>query len=233
MNLKERTLPYGAWIWLPIAVLAVELSFRIVNEALYRELWESERGPVETGTVLVLLLGITAGLAALRKTNKLPTRWLKAWLIIAILGCAYFGGEEASWGQHWFGWKTPDGISTLNDQGETNLHNTSSWFDQKPRLILELGILIGGLLYPTYLLFKRQSWPIDPRNPHYWIWPHRQLIPTALLAIAISIPDRLEKYIGWPIPYPLDIRSSETQELYFALFLALYLWSFQRRLNAK
>jgi hypothetical protein len=58
-------------------------------------------------------------------------------------------------------------------------------------------------------------------------------VPTAVLAIAIGLPQRLEKLFGWPIPYPLDIRASETQEFYFALFLALYLVSFQRRLYAE
>jgi hypothetical protein len=226
-------LPVWAWLWLPIAVLVVELGFRMVNEPLYRRLWQSELGPVETGTVVVLLPGILAGFLALRRRGRLPARWLTGWLIMILLGSIYFGGEEASWGQHWLGWATPEALSSLNDQGETNLHNTSSWLDQKPRLLLELGVLTGGLLYPLFLWLRRQARPTDPRGIHFWLWPPRQLLPTALLAIAIGLPQRLEKIFGWPIPYPLDIRASETQEFYFALFLALYLWSFQMRLNAK
>src|SRR3546814_4167282 len=52
-------------------------------------------------------------------------------------------GEEASWGQHYAGWLTPDNWQALNDQGETNLHNTSSWLDQKPRTLLEIGVIVG------------------------------------------------------------------------------------------
>ena len=229
----DNILPAWAWLWLPIAVLAVELGFRIINEPLYRQLWQSELGPVETGTVAVLLPGILAGLAALRQSNRLPARWLPGWLVLIITGSVYFGGEEASWGQHWLGWNTPEALSKLNDQGETNLHNTSSWLDQKPRLLLELGVLVGGLLYPLFMGLKRWNRPSDPQEVHYWLWPGGQLLPTAFLAIAIGLPQRFEKFFGWPIPYPLDIRASETQELYFALFLALYLWSFQRRLNAR
>lgn len=233
MKLKDDTLPNWAWLWLPITALAVELGFRMANESLYRKWWESELGPVETGTVAVLLLGIIAGLTALRQASKLPARWLTIWLVLAILGSTYFGGEEASWGQHWLGWETPASVAGLNDQGETNLHNTSSWFDQKPRLALELGILAGSLIYPLYLRLNRRNRPSDTEDVSYWIWPDRQLLPTALLAIAISLPQRLEKVFGWSVPYPLDIRASETQEFYFALFLSLYLWSFQKRLNAK
>ena len=233
MKSKDGTLPSWAWIWRPIAALAGELGFRMLNEPVYRIFWQSELGPVETGTVVVLLSGILAGLIALQKVGKLPTRWLTGWLILAIVGSIYFCGEEASWGQHWLGWETPQAMSNLNDQDETNLHNTSSWLDQKPRFLLELGILVGGLLYPLYLWLRRRTRPSDPADIHYWIWPSRQLLPTALLAIIIGLPQRLEKLLGWPVPYPLDIRASETQEFYFALFLSLYLWSFQKRLYAK
>ena len=232
-TVPPTNLPTWAWLWLPLAVLAVELGVRMINEPLYRQLWQSELGPVETGTVVVLLPGILAGIMALRQMGGLPARWLAGWLVLIIAGSIYFGGEEASWGQHWLGWQTPEGLASLNDQGETNLHNTSSWLDQKPRLLLELGVLVGGLLYPLFLWLLRRERPTDPGDPHYWLWPSHQLLPTALLAIAIGLPQRLEKIFGWPIPYPLDIRASETQEFYFALFLALYLWSFQRRLNAQ
>lgn len=226
-------LPVWAWLWLPIAAIVIELGFRMINEPLYRTLWQSELGPVETGTVVVLLPGIIAGLFALRYVRFLPTRWLAGWLVVAILGSIYFCGEEASWGQHWLGWETPEAMGNLNDQGETNLHNTSSWLDQKPRLALELGVLVGGLLYPLFLLAGRLPRSNQATDPQYWLWPTGQQLPTAVLAIAIGLPQRLEKWFGWPIPYPLDIRASETQEFYFALFLALYLFSFQRRLYAQ
>ena len=220
-------------MWLPLAALALELGFRVVNEPLYRALWQSERGPVETATVVVLLPGIIFGFMAIRRRRRLPVRWLGAWLAVIIAGSIYFGGEEASWGQHWFGWQTPQAMAGLNDQGETNLHNTSSWLDQKPRLVLEMGILVGGVLYLLVLWLLRRPRPSSSGDTDHWLWPGPELLPTALLAIAVGLPQRLEKWFGWPIPYPLDIRASETQEFYFALFLALYLWSFQRRLAAE
>ncbi|MBT4045729.1 MAG: hypothetical protein HOF11_19690 [Rhodospirillaceae bacterium] len=227
----DKTLPVWAWLWLPVAAIVIELGFRIANEPLYRRLWQSELGPVESGTVIALVLGIAAGLFALRHWAGLPTFWLRGWLVLVLLGSFYFCGEEASWGQHWLGWETPGAINELNDQGETNLHNTSSWLDQKPRLLLELGVLTGGLLYPLFLWLRRRQRPVDPDDVHYWLWPGPQLLPTAILAMAIGLPQRLEKWFGWPIPWPLDIRASETQEFYFGLFLALYLWSLQQRLR--
>ncbi len=230
-KITDNVLPIWAWLWLPVAAIVIELGFRMVNEPLYRRLWQSELGPVETGTVLVLLPGIAAGFIALRHSARLPALWLRGWLVLILLGSVYFAGEESSWGQHWLGWETPAEIIKLNDQGETNLHNTSAWLDQKPRLLLELGVLSGGLLYPLFLCLRRRPRPTDPHDLHYWLWPGPQLLPTAILAMAIGLPQRLEKWFGWPVSWPLDIRASETQEFYFALFLALYLWSLQQRLR--
>lgn len=223
-------LPGWFWLGLPIAALAIELGFRMVNEPLYRRLWESELGPVETGTVVILVPGIVAGVWIWRQRAALPHAILLAWIAVVLAGSIYFGGEEASWGQHWFGWQTPEALRALNDQQETNMHNMSSWLDQKPRLLLELGVLVGGLLYPAWLRLRKQARPSDPHSLWYWIWPTRVVLPTALLATLIVIPQRLDGAFGWPVPYPLDIRASETQEFYFALFIALYLCSFAVRL---
>lgn len=49
------------------------------------------------------------------------------WRRVQLGGLAFFFfvafGEEASWGQHWLGFATPDEMKTLNAQQETNLHN--------------------------------------------------------------------------------------------------------------
>lgn len=33
--------------------------------------------------------------------------WLYTWVEVAALSCFYIAGEEASWGQHYLGWVTP------------------------------------------------------------------------------------------------------------------------------
>lgn len=44
---------------------------------------------------------------------------------LLLLGIVFFvaAGEEASWGQHFLGFKTPDAIAERNTQGELTLHN--------------------------------------------------------------------------------------------------------------
>ena len=61
---------------------------------------------------------------------------VKTFIIIYFLGILYFFLEEISWGQHFFGWQTPEFFSNINHQNETNIHNTSSLFNELPRNLL-------------------------------------------------------------------------------------------------
>lgn len=82
-------------------------------------------GLVENLTVLVLLPAIAwALMTVVRWRSPRPMQWIRLWLTLWTLACVYFAGEECSWGQWYFGWSTPEVLATLNDQGETNLHNT-------------------------------------------------------------------------------------------------------------
>ncbi len=84
----------------------------MINEPLYRQLWQSELGPVETGTVAVLLPGILAGIMALRQVGGLPARWLAGWLVGWLAGwlagwrVGLLAGGVAGWLAGWLAGKT-------------------------------------------------------------------------------------------------------------------------------
>jgi hypothetical protein len=218
-------LPRPLWLVLPPLALAAHLGWRIVDEASYRRAWDTEQGPEENLTVLLLAVAVGAGLLALRRARQIGRPLVLAWIVAMTAGSAYFAGEEASWGQHWFGWGTPEAFSRLNDQNETNLHNMSSWLDQKPRLALELWVLVGGLLAPLGLARRLGLtggfWS--------WIWPPREAALTAALAVLVGIIERGKGLLGLTNLAPIDVRLSETQELYFAWFLMLSLWAIAAR----
>ncbi|MGH8119251.1 MAG: hypothetical protein ACRESK_01400, partial [Gammaproteobacteria bacterium] len=160
--------------------------------------------------------------------KRLPAPWLHIWILLTTLACIYFAGEEISWGQSFFHWQTPETISRVNDQYETNLHNMSSWLDQKPRLLLALGILIGGIILPLWRKWKGIIY--TDNNWRYWFWPDIVCLPAALLAFLIKAPQRYANLAGhWPFSAPF--RTSEMQEFYFAYFLMLYLISWYIRLK--
>ncbi|MEQ9640164.1 MAG: hypothetical protein RIM84_09085 [Alphaproteobacteria bacterium] len=220
-------LPLGSflWLWLPLGWLVFHFGWRIADEASYRRIWDSEQGPEENATNLLLLVAVAAGIATLRHWRRLGSPLAITWVAAMTVGCFYFAGEEISWGQHWFGWGTPEGIAQLNDQGETNLHNMSSWLDQKPRLALELWTLFGGVLATLGLAARLRLtggfWT--------WVWPPRLVLPSALLALAVGWLERIKGLAGWTDQWPIDVRLSETQEWYFALFLMLSLLSIWQR----
>ncbi len=224
---QPRDLPTWLWLWFPPPLLLVQYSVRIYDHALYRRVIEGERGFVELATPCVLLVGVVAGIAVLRRRHSLPDKRLAIWLALVVLGCIYFAGEELSWGQHLFGWQTPPLLEAINDQEETNVHNISSWFDQKPRLLLELWVLIGGVLYPFAHRAEQSGDPLDWRT---WFWPTHVVLPSAALAILIRVPERLKPLFDVQ-SWPLEIRYSEPQEYYFGLFLALYSLSIWYRLR--
>ncbi len=119
---------------------------------------KGEAGMVEVATFLFLLIAIGFCVSSLAVTRRLGlSGFLKTWLLILIAGAAYFGLEEISYGQHMFGWGTADSWKALNDQDETNLHNVHALFDQVPRALLTLGILVGGVILPLYRHFRNIS----------------------------------------------------------------------------
>lgn len=223
-------LPPLLWLYFPPLMLLVQYVTRFMDPDFYRTWIEPELGLVELATPALLVPAILCGIAATRRWQRYPAVWLGPWMLALTLGCIYFAGEELSWGQQLVHWDTPDLFRRLNDQGETNLHNMSSWLDQKPRAALKAFVIVGGIIMPLWQAATGRRY--QPRfNWQYWFWPSRVCLPSAVLAVALSLPQYATKLTGWRLPFPFDIRASETIEYYYALFLALYLVSIWRRLD--
>ena len=222
-------LPRWLWLWFPPVLVFLLVPIKIVSPEFYASWMDGELGLIELATPLISLAGAVVGIKLMRKAAALPTRRLRLWMLLMTLSCIYFAGEELSWGQHLFGWGTPEHLEAVNDQEETNLHNISSWFDQKPRLILELWVLIGGVLWPLRCLTVRGG-ASQSSGESDWFLPTIELLPTALLAIIVRLPERIKSLFEIE-QLPLEFRFSEPQEYYFALFLLIYLASVHRRLK--
>lgn len=185
---------------------------------------KGESGLVEIGTVVFLVIAIGFCVSGLSIAGRLGLGGLlKAWLVLMILGSAYFALEEISYGQHLFGWEAGETLAELNDQQETNLHNIHAIFDQVPRAVLTLGILIGGIILPLYRKFRGIR--LDESSRFYWQWPTLDCVTIGLLVILIR-----------PVLSLIDteiINTGETKESLFALFIMLYCISIQLRLRRK
>lgn len=147
------------------------------------------------------------------------------WFSLMAIGGIYLGGEEASWGQHYAGWTTPDFWVGVNDQQETNLHNTSFLLDQYPRAILKVGIAIGALVIPWMLLNRPDKLP----RQFDFIYPPLAMVPLALLVFATEIYNKLRGEVSWTIVKL--VRGGEFQETFISWCLVFYAFSLLWRLQ--
>jgi hypothetical protein len=218
MNRRNLILYLG----LPLFVVLLPLVWYAITGKY--SVFKGEAGIIENMTVLFLVVAIGFCVASLSRVHRLElSGFLMAWLFIIILGAAYFALEEISYGQHLFGWGTAETWKELNDQDETNLHNVHALFDQVPRALLTLGILIGGVLLPLYRHFRGIK--LDESSRFYWQWPTLDCVTIGLLVILIR-----------PILSVIEtdaINTGEMKENLFALFILLYCVSIHSRLRQK
>ena len=212
------------WLWVPLSILIAQIAIEILVPHEFKGTLHSEGGPHETLQFLFAAGGLVYALRCLFLISPKTQTFLFAWVTCFLLGCVYIAGEEVSWGQHIFEWGTPEFWSGVNDQGETNLHNTSSWLDQKPRLILLVGIIVGGLIIPLMQKFKAGILP----KMFETIYPPAILGLTAALAIGVKIIDKIDGSLPETIIFS---RASEVEELYLFYFVLLYLVILRRRVT--
>lgn len=210
-------------IVLPALFLGAELIAEHFMTYPQKEWILSENGPHEFLQFFVLLIAACVAGRTLMVMDRKTDRLLTAWIAIALVCCIYVGGEEISWGQHLFFWATPESWAVLNDQNETNLHNTSAWFDQKPRLILEIGIIVGGILLPLYRRLRPDGLP----QRYDMFYPTNTLVPLAIMA---TIAKQSQSIADWFQLGSIFHRVSEVQELLFFLFVLVYLMILKTRI---
>ena len=186
-----------------------------------REWLVGENGPYEGVQVGVIFLALILGVFILARM-KGAAGWLYGWIGLAVLGCLYIFGEEISWGQHILSWNTPEYWAHINDQNETNLHNTSSWLDQKPRLIMIIGIYAGGLMVPVLARFKPHLLPVKFNI----IYPPAIMAITAGICLFTRITDMVAEYTD----FIFFARAAETEEFFIFYFVFLYLLVMKNRL---
>jgi len=206
------------WLFLPIVVAALPYAVRFISLESDSYLY-GEKGIIENLTVIFLFVAIASAIMFLFSNNT-NFKIMGIWMGVFLLGAIYYAGEELSWGQHYFGWGTPEQWTEFNDQQETNLHNTSAIFDQIPRTLLSIAALIGGVLIPIFRKYKNH---IPNKNAYLdWLFPTYVCLPAALLSLLVSWHEKVYEFLEVGIPAVLDIRAGETKECLLALFMMMY-----------
>lgn len=214
------------YIVMPISLLVLPyVFFNAFDGAGFY--FDKESGAVENITAVLLAVAIFFVARTVLQVLAQPVVALKTmtllWLGIFGLGCIYFLGEEISWGQHLIGWSTPESWMEINDQGETNLHNTSGWLDQIPRTVLTVGIAVGGLCCPLIrkLSVKLKNSKLDEFFVHFL--PGWNCVTAATCVVAICLLRSTESG-------SLEIDVGEVKESLIAMFLLVYIVDFGQRM---
>lgn len=211
------------WLWVPASIFIAQIAIELLVPAQHLPALHSEGGPHE---VLQFSFAFIAMILAFRCLFKIwPDKnpWLIAWVAFFCIGSIYIAGEEISWGQHIFKWEASGFWSEHNDQNETNLHNISSWLDQKPKLLLLIGTVVGGVIIPLLQNYKPSLVP----QQFNLIYPPGILSVTAICAASTKIIDKLQEGFD----YNFFTRISEVEEVYLFYFIMLYLIVLYRRIN--
>lgn len=227
-----QDLPPLLWALFPPLMVLLLIVLAYANPELFQLMLakDDEGGIVEHATVLILLPGIIAGLSVFFfHRHHLPNPWLGWWILMWTLAAIFFAGEEISWGQWFWEWKSPEVFRQLNSQGETNLHNMTPWLFQKPQALVEIWILIGGVVMPLWGRYKENKWVPEHKNWKFWLFPTYVCIPAAALTTLARFFKPFFKAV--PLPYLTRLGTGELREYYIALFLCLYLLSIWFRIR--
>lgn len=192
-----------------------------------------ELGMLESAQVIVLAFALFFAVRLCTLPAAHRVRGLGWWTILLLLGCLYVLGEELSWGQHYLGWESPEWFQRHNSHGETNLHNLhGGWLTFKPRIAMELLILLGSILAPLWRRLRRRPTPPDT-SPAAWFWPTPACVGTAVLVLVTSNLKRIDHHFDLDLFSHIGLDYSELRELAMYLFLLIYLWSIWQRLRLR
>lgn len=233
---------YSYWL-IPVPII-IHLAVKMLDgEGTFFNRWiESEWGLIENGTVLLLIpAAVFMLMAAWRywhsksyrnggsQLNVNPTNKLVAvWFLLGAIVCIGFAGEEASWGQHWVGWESPEYFVENNRQGETNVHNLNKQLGRVVKSLLTIAIIVGGLILP---LTRKARGIYTTSNFLDHVQGTKVCVSAGLFVLLVRLVERCKTWfdLDWAI---LAVNLKESQELYIAIFLFIYAWSIKRRTDS-
>jgi len=110
-------------IYLTFGLLIFGIVMSRLDPFWFEFAYVPEDGFIEWMTVLPLLLMAVVSINRLVKLAPLRNSWFVLSLLLFMGFCIFAAGEELSWGQRLFNWKSTEFFKENNAQKETNFHN--------------------------------------------------------------------------------------------------------------
>lgn len=214
LNAFRNSTLTAIWIAIPLAFALIWTLVELTVTGDFAVVATSENGLIENSQVVIALTGCLLAMIKARDYLTNGNRLEALWFGCMALGMIYIAGEEVSWGQWIFHWDTPAPFQALNDQNETNLHNMSSWLDQKPRIVLELMIIFSGLVFVFINARHPGKLPVSLVR----FLPPAQAAGTAIVYVFFKVNDILDQ----DPDMRLFVRASELVEITIYYYLLAY-----------
>jgi hypothetical protein len=235
------------WLGLPLLSLAIVLLTPLMGYAAWDKYfmmganWHTkEFGFLEVVPLFFLATAVVLAILLFRRRRQLPARVGTVMLLVGV-AAFYFMGEESSWGQHYLGYNTPDGMVDLNRQGEFNLHNNRGpWktvFSTIPRTTATVVLSIAAVLP---LLLRKHRGAQRVAGPWYWLLPTPAMSLIFAMAALSTVPGTIlrhylhlnyakDTYVNMAFQKP----SGEFKEYLIALAMLVYVASVFARLRCQ
>jgi hypothetical protein len=236
-NIMENHVPKSLYWYTPLTIMiGLILCFIFIEQGpFYEWLLRSEYGVIENLTILYSFIGAIISFKLIGMSKNLPyTKFFKVWFTLFTIALIYLGGEEASWGQHIFGWESSEYFLENNQMYETNLHNLTPQMEQVPKILLHLAAIFGGLIWPLLIYLKKIK--LTPDSLYDWVMPNKTVVMSCFLAIAVRL---WERYYAWMQIKPEYAERDafkelkEANETFLVLFILIYLISIFYRIKAQ
>jgi hypothetical protein len=167
-------------------------------------------------TFLSLLASGIGGFALTVRFALRGAKFAACFYAVFSLGLLLIAMEEIAWGQHLFGFQTPENWAALNVQRETTLHNLETMQGHNDYLRLIFGF--GGLTGTFFGRFWRRI---------EIVCPDRLLLPWFLTIFGISsgqVLSDLVSHVRIARPLIYFDQLAEVVELLIGISAMLYLW---------
>lgn len=209
------------------------LAFGFPDKFLNPSFAFSETSLVEiSGCIFVFIASLALFYAAFSIQKKLPNTRYKLILLFWFIGLGlvslFLAGEEASWGQHLFHWKTPETLVSENAQGETNFHNGFGLIGFLARTLPLLGLVsfIAGIsvIIPIFkFLFKENFKNLFAFEIFKFIEGESKFYTVAgICGLVLYFIRKIMKRAGIFYPAPEFFAVTEFMECMMEYFLLLY-----------
>ncbi len=140
-------------------LMIIGIIAALVNKPWFENSYVEEDGPIEWLTEVPLFIIFIACTGYLIKYAKRKNSWFFIIYLLIGLGSFFVFGEEISWGQRIFNFKTSSYFQQHNSQDEDNIHNLVLDGEKINKIIftdvLIAGVIIYLIIFP--LIYKRNE----------------------------------------------------------------------------